>query len=150
MCYSMIMYADKNRYMHIYHFCRIKNGFSSEDLNKSERSSSLLLYLCPSLTTGPKVRYNPLRETSLACTLSYHGNALYINLHKCLTSRASAIMKINTVRFTLQLSLKFYTWEKHTFFLSVSQPWIQNGLNWVACINSGQILAKLGFEQDVK
>lgn len=104
-CYSMLMYAHKNRYMHIYHFCRIKNGFWSEDLNKSERSSSLLLYLCPSLTTGPKVRYNPLEETSLACTLSYHGNALYINLHKSLTSRASAIMKINTVRFTLQLCL---------------------------------------------
>ncbi len=101
--------------MHIYHFCRFKIGFWSEEL-KSERSSSLLLYLCAFLTTGPKVRYNPLRETSLACTLSYHENALYIKLHKILTSRASAIMKINTARLALQLCLYNSTHEKNTVF----------------------------------
>lgn len=124
-----------NVYKHIYHFCRFKNGFWSEELNQSERSSSLLLYLCAFLTTGPKVRYNPLRETSLACTLSYHENALYINLHKILTSRASLIMKINTVRFTLQLCPENSTHEKNTVF--PKSP--------VACTNSGQIWTKEGF-----
>lgn len=68
-----------------------------DETKQTEPSSSLLLYLCSSLTTGPKVQYNPLWETSLACALSYHENAPYVNLHQKLDVKStSAIMKINT------------------------------------------------------